>query len=212
MDSIGVLKQMKKDARFSPDRTYRYALWRIWNETLPKVMFIGLNPSAANENKDDPTIKRCIEFSKSWGYGGLVVGNLFAYVSQNPNEMMRFSEPVGLENNQWLLKLAEEAELVVAAWGDDGAFRNRGSEVRRLIPDLHCLKLNKSGEPSHPLYLLSDLKPKPLTTANYDNANSVDEAGCILCQNCFEENNELICERQNKPVDASDICDFYRAR
>jgi len=203
---------MKTVAHFSADRKFRYALWRIWDESLSKVMFIGLNPSVANETEDDPTIKRCVEFAKSWGHGGLIMGNLFAYCATDPQQMMKALNPVGEENDQWLIKLSKEAAIVVGAWGDDGAFRNRGSEVRRLIHDLYYLKLNKSGEPAHPLYLHSDLKPKPLITETYSNSDSIDEAGCILCQDCYEENNELICERWNKIVNAADICDFYKAR
>lgn len=204
---------MKTDAYFSADRKYRYALWRIWDESLSKAMFIGLNPSVANETEDDPTIKRCVEFAKSWGHGGLIMGNLFAYCATDPQQMMKALNPGGEENDWWLIKLSKEAAIVVGAWGDGGAFRNRGSEVLRLIPTLHYLKLNKSGEPSHPLYLQSDLKPKPLTTATtYTNIDSIDESGCILCQDCYEKNNELICERNNKKVDAADICDFYMPR
>lgn len=207
---------MKKEAIFSrdTDRTYRYALRRIWDESLPKVMFVGLNPSDADESKDDPTVRRCIKFVKDWEkYGGLLIGNLFAFRSPNPQVMRNASDPIGKDNNLWLNSLAKEASLVIAAWGDGGAFRNRGNEVRTLIVDLHYLKLNKSGEPSHPLYLLSDLKPKPLISeTTYNNIESKNEAGCILCQFCYEENNELICESNNKKVDAADISDSYSPR
>lgn len=210
---------MKTNALFSADRKYRYALWRIWDETLPQVMFIGLNPSDANESKDDPTVRRCITFAKSWQkdgrqqYGGIIIGNLFARCSPDPKVMMKDKEPIGTENDQWLLKLSKDASLVVGAWGDKGLFQNRGHEVRKMIPDLHYLKLNKSGEPSHPLYLLSDLKPQPLISkTTYNNIDSKNEAGCVLCQSCYEENDELICESNNKKVDAADICDSYSPR
>jgi hypothetical protein len=161
---------MKRDAYFSLDRKYRYALWRIWDETLPIVMFIGLNPSDANESSDDPTVRHCIAFARRWQqYGGIIVGNLFARCTPDPKVMMKDEEPIGIENDEWLLKLSKDAALVVSAWGDRGIFKKRGRAVRSLIPDLHYLKLNKSGEPSHPLYLLSDLKPTPLiaeTTCN----------------------------------------------
>lgn len=162
MDSIGILNDMKKDAHFSADRKYRYALWRIWDKSLSKAMFIGLNPSVANETEDDPTIKRCIEFSKSWGHGGVIMGNLFAYCATDPQQMMKANNPIGEENDRWLVELAREATIVVGAWGNRGVFKKRGCAVRILLPDLYYLKLNKSGEPSHPLYLLSGLKPKTL--------------------------------------------------
>ena len=80
---------MIKSAEFSPDKVYRYELWRIWDEALPVCMFIGLNPSTADETVDDPTIRRCINFAKEWGYGQLVMTNLFAFRATKPAEMMR---------------------------------------------------------------------------------------------------------------------------
>ena len=78
---------MKSGAIFSSCRKYRYALWRNWDETKPCVMIIGLNPSTADENENDPTITRCINFAKSWGYGGVCVTNLFAYCATVPSDM-----------------------------------------------------------------------------------------------------------------------------
>ena len=72
------MKQLlHSDAYFSKDRIYRYALWRIWNHNLPKVVFIGLNPSTADEIEDDPTIRRCMSYADNWGYGGYIMGNIF---------------------------------------------------------------------------------------------------------------------------------------
>nr|CAA6816665.1 MAG: Unknown protein [uncultured Thiotrichaceae bacterium] len=122
-------------------------------------MVIGLNPSTADEVADDPTLIRCMNFAKSWGYGGVCMSNLFAYRATAPGDMKAQTDPVGADNDAWLIKLAEEAGIVVAAWGNDGNFLNRSSEVREMIPNLHCLKMNKSGEPAHPLYLKADLKP-----------------------------------------------------
>ncbi|MCS6126907.1 DUF1643 domain-containing protein [Shewanella baltica] len=153
--------QLNSHAVLSPCRRYRYALSRVWDTNKPFVLFIGLNPSTADELQDDPTIRRCIGFAKSWGYGGLVMANLFAYRATDPYEMMEVSKPVGDMNDQWLETLAEAAGVIVAAWGNHGAFINRSLEVRRLLPDLCYLKLNASGEPAHPLYLKSSLIPVP---------------------------------------------------
>ena len=71
---------LKSDAIFSPDRIHRYGLWRIWDDALPKVLFIGLNPSTADELKNDPTIRRCIGYAKDWGYGGYIMGNIYCFV------------------------------------------------------------------------------------------------------------------------------------
>jgi len=150
---------LKTDAILSDCRKYRFALWRTWDDSKPYAMFIGLNPSTADETLDDRTIIRCIKFSKDWGYGGLCMANLFSYRATVPGDMMAAEDPVGKSNDEWLLKLAESAGVIVAAWGNDGEFMGRSRKVRELIPNLHCLKENKSGEPAHPLYLKSELKP-----------------------------------------------------
>lgn len=120
---------------------------------------IGLNPSTADEVEDDPTLIRCINFAKSWGYGGVCMTNLFAYRATDPNDMKAAADPVGASNNRWLTRLAKEAGIVVAAWGNDGDYLNRASQIKNKIPNLYCLKMNKSGEPAHPLYLRAELKP-----------------------------------------------------
>lgn len=72
---------MIKDAILSEDRKYRYILSRTWDETKPTVLFIGLNPSTADEKTDDPTIRKCINYAKCWGYGKILMANLFAFRS-----------------------------------------------------------------------------------------------------------------------------------
>ena len=152
----------RNGAALSPCRRYRYALWRTWDETLPRVMFVGLNPSTADETVDDPTLRRTMEFARRWGYGGVGNGNLFAYRATAPRDMMAADDPVGPENDEWLTRLAGEAGLVVAAWGNDGVFLQRSAAVRSLLSRLHCLKVNASGEPAHPLYQRADTRPRPL--------------------------------------------------
>ena len=146
-------------AVLSPCRRYRYALSRVWDADKPYALFIGLNPSTADEALDDHTIRRCIGFAKSWGYGGLVMANLFAYRATEPEEMKKQDDPLGEENDYWVVELARYAGVVIAAWGNEGSFRQRSAHVRSLIPELYYLKLNKSGEPAHPLYLKSTLTP-----------------------------------------------------
>lgn len=153
---------MFTDAQLSPCRRDRYGLWRIWDKNQPLVLFICLNPSTADETNDDPTLKRCINFARSWGYGGISIANLFAYRATLPADMKNCEDPVGPENNKWLVKLANDVDLVIGAWGNDGAFLNRSQEVKQLLPDIYCLKLNASGEPAHPLYLPKSLKPYPM--------------------------------------------------
>ncbi len=150
---------MRNTAILSECRKYRFALWRTWDDSKPYVMFVGLNPSTADENTDDPTLTRCINYAKSWGFGGVCMANLFAYRATEPKDMKAAKNPIGYDNNEWLKKLSKEAGLVVAAWGNDGSYQGRSEQVKQLLPNIHCLKINKSGEPAHPLYQKSNLKP-----------------------------------------------------
>ncbi|MEM8500400.1 MAG: DUF1643 domain-containing protein [Pseudomonadota bacterium] len=158
-----VIPAPKNTAKLSRCRQYRYALWRTWSAEKPIVMFIGLNPSTADETSDDPTLRRCINFAKAWGYGGVCMANLFAYRATDPEEMRVCAKPVGPRNNRWLKLLAGEADLVVAAWGNDGVLRQRSRQVRAMLPTMTCLRMNKSGEPAHPLYLPASLRPKTMS-------------------------------------------------
>lgn len=134
-------------------------MWRTWDEHKPCVMFIGLNPSTADETDDDPTLTRCIGYARSWGYGGVCMANLFAYRATEPSDMKAARDPVGPENDVWLARLASEAGIIIAAWGNHGTFIGRSNKVRKLLTNMHCLKINMSGEPAHPLYQKSGLKP-----------------------------------------------------
>jgi len=147
---------MQKDATLSEDRRYRYRLARQWDKDKPKVLFIGLNPSTADEIEDDATIRRCIGFAKRWGFGAILVGNLFGIRSKSPATIYGAKDPVGPQNDEALLNMAQEASLIVAAWGNNGVYRNRSAEIRKLFPQMMCLGINKTGEPKHPLYVPSN--------------------------------------------------------
>ena len=122
-------------------------------------MFIGLNPSTADEANDDPTVRRCIRFAQSWGYGALCMTNIFAYRATDPADMLVQDDPVGPENDAYLRRLAAGAGVVVAAWGTHGTHMGRHKAVRAMLPRLHYLRLTKDGHPGHPLYLPAILKP-----------------------------------------------------
>ena len=151
---------MIKAAAFSLDRKYRYALWRIWDRRKPICMFIGLNPSTADENIDDPTIRRCKNYSADWNYGGICMTNLFAFRSTHPHDLLNTLKPIGPENNTWLMYLAIHSKIVVACWGNWGTMSKRNEEVRKLIPNLYCLSTTKRGQPKHPLYVPIAVKLK----------------------------------------------------
>lgn len=130
------------------------------------AMFIGLNPSTADETKDDPTIRRCIGFAKAWGYGALCMTNLFAWRDTYPAGMKLAADPIGEENDLWLQRVAMSAGIIIAAWGTHGNFKSRNEAVIGHLSgfaELHHLGLSKDGHPRHPLYLSKACIPEPLT-------------------------------------------------
>tara|TARA_B100000787_G_C16180929_1_gene291781 strand:+ start:838 stop:1314 length:477 start_codon:yes stop_codon:yes gene_type:complete len=143
---------IKKNAVFSSCRKYRYSLSRFWDSADNYVLFIGLNPSIADEKSDDPTLIRCINFARDWGYGGLIMVNLFAYMTTYPSELKKINLPIGVENNKHIIKNYQKSQLTVIAWGNDGCFLQRDKKVLEIISNPMCLCINKTGQPAHPLY------------------------------------------------------------
>jgi hypothetical protein len=146
------------------DGEYRYALRRVWDDSLGSVMFVMMNPSTADPFVDDPSVAKCQRYARAWGYGTLWVGNTFAYRATNQKRLMQVADPVGPRNDEWLLKMAAQAGLIVLAFGKPhNNLRQRGRNVAELLiragHPLHMLKLCKDGTPSHPLYLKGSLKP-----------------------------------------------------
>lgn len=163
-----VATQMARGASFSACRTYRFELIRIWDTTLDEVGFVMLNPSTADAETDDPTIRRCIAFARLWGYGGIVVRNLFALRATDPRELRNHPDPVGQSNDDQYLRHCRDDALTVAAWGVHGGLAGRDVEVRALLRRygvaLHHLGLTKDGFPKHPLargksYIPADTTP-----------------------------------------------------
>lgn len=151
-----------KGAEFSACRTRRYLLWRIWDVTQPMLTVIGLNPSTADENTDDPTIRRCIGFAKRWGHGGLWMLNLFAYRSTDPGALKYVDDPIGEHGNHYLMTHATDkaASMVLAAWGVHGRWLDRQRQAWKFCQQpLHCLGVTKDGSPRHPLYVRGDQRP-----------------------------------------------------
>ena len=151
-------------AVFHDRKRYRVALWRTWNQRGPKLLFIGLNPSTANETRDDRTVVRMVNFAKSWGYGGLFVGNLFSIVSADPNFVRQYlgaSDISGRPNDQAIKFMRDLASTVVVGWGEWGkrAGRRPAAVLALVGEPVHCFKVNQSGEPTHPLYLPGNSKP-----------------------------------------------------
>ena len=149
---------LKSWAKLSPCGRYRYTLGRRWSWHGPLACWIMLNPSTADARNDDNTIRRCVEFSKLWGCGGLVVVNLFALRSTNPSWLYLSDDPVGQDNDRHILEASDRCKVRVVAWGAHGALHVRGQHVKSLLQaadprPLQHLGLTKEGQPRHPLRL-----------------------------------------------------------
>lgn len=166
-----------RTAEFSDCEKYRYTLRIQWNTLVRTPQFmqvIGLNPSTATELVDDPTLRRCKFFARREGCDGLIMTNIFAWRDTDPRLMKKSPAPIGEsgqnhlgsfnENDVHLLRTASDAAVIVAAWGNHGAFMNRGRAVAGLISNLKCFKVTGQGHPEHPLYQPSD---RPLIPFSY---------------------------------------------
>jgi len=155
---------MIKHAMFSDDRKHRHMLIREWDQDLPRLAVIGLNPSTADENVDDPTIRRCVGFAKREGCGLLMMLNLFSYRATDPKELLTMdkSELRPMPSLALLIKymdLARRYEYrVVCAWGNHGVLHNASQDFTEMFANmpLECFGLTSIGEPRHPLYLKAD--------------------------------------------------------
>jgi hypothetical protein len=144
----------------SKDDKYRYVLSRIFNESLPLIAFVGLNPSTADDEKDDPTIQRCLNYARDWGYGGFYMLNLFACRTPYKYELLKVPDPIGPENDSHIKSVIQKVDKVICCWGNLGSFKGRSMDfLIKLEKQAYCLNINASGEPSHPLYLRSDARP-----------------------------------------------------
>ena len=165
----GALFDMRPEAEVvggavvSPDGVYRYRLTRTWDSELPAAVWIMLNPSTADADQDDPTIRRIIRFSTGLRFpdvGGIIVANLYAYRATRPADLWTADDPVGPENDDHITQtIVSTAGPVVAAWGANARL-DRVDQVARLAWDLRvelsCLGTTKDGAPRHPLYVRSD--------------------------------------------------------
>ena len=164
------------DAVFSTCGLYRYRLRRRWDRLVAcsqadhgdaVLLWIMLNPSTADDTRNDPTIRRCITFAGLWGYRHLDVCNMYGYRATKPADLWMAADPVGPANLQTIGFAAERAHRIVCAWGQHGN-RNRGRQreavLRVLQPQLdrlYCLGRTANGEPRHPLMLPADTPLEP---------------------------------------------------
>lgn len=148
-------------AIFDRDKNYRYALWKKWNLTKQMIMFIGLNPSTANEYIDDPTIRRVQRFAFDNGYGGFYMMNLFAYISSDPKQLLSCQDPLG-KNDEWLNTIYLKTDIIIFCWGSFQEAKQRAKYITDKFEGF-VLAINKDGSPGHPLYL-----PKNSSIIKYD--------------------------------------------
>lgn len=157
---------MIRDAELSGCGKYRYNLTRVWGEDNSRCCWIMLNPSTADAMKDDPTIRRCLDFSIRWGYASMEVVNLFAMRATHPRDLFDVTSPTGGEPNDVAIRRAvKRSDIVVCAWGAQ-ADRVQAGRARSVVAMLRALQvkpmhlgLTKGGQPKHPLYLPTSTMP-----------------------------------------------------
>ncbi len=168
-------------AEFSTDRRYRYSLWRRWSAESRYLLFIGLNPSTADEHDDDRSINRCRQFTARWGYGTFTMAKLFGLGTKDPSIMLADPAPIGRDNNRHLKQLARKSSAIVCA--NPGRYQGRDIEVINLLDDYphQCLDINQTGTPKYPLYVEGDtpLKPWPLPVIGQAGAKFWNKSGAI---------------------------------
>lgn len=150
-------------AVFSDCERYRFALTRVWEPTAKRALFIMLNPSTADEMKNDPTVERCERRARAYGYGAFRVCNIFAWRATDPRDMRAAQDPVGSDNDATIKESCNWADMIVCAWGTHGAHLNRGPQVKEMLDladvQTYHLGLSKAGHPKHPLYISYDTTP-----------------------------------------------------
>lgn len=157
-----------RSACYSRCETHRFSLTIRFDDSVPTlVQFVGLNPSTATELKDDRTVRRCKDFARKWGYGGMVMTNAFSFRSTSPQGIKTGSIPFEEQNDSYLSYWAgsDLVKLIVVGWGNHCRWLDRDKRVLKLLEPhsekLHCLKINQGGVPAHPLYQPGSLKPSP---------------------------------------------------
>lgn len=166
---------VKSGATISDCGSYRYHLWRIWEDTLPILVWVMLNPSTADASQDDPTIRRCLGFARKEGYGGISVRNVFALRVTDPRKLLAHPDPVGPENAQALAdarRLGLIQTRMVAAWGNRvGGERLRNAYCNASnacwMNNAYCFGFTKQGDPRHPLYLPGNAAMVPWKSPGY---------------------------------------------
>lgn len=156
---------MIRSAVISPCGLFRYRLGRRWADGGRTLLFVMLNPSTADADVDDPTIRRCIGFAQAEDFSALEVVNLFAYRTPSPQALKVAGYPVGPDNGHHIIAAARECSTACLAWGANAAGLKQRSVVRTILASVHrqpwCLSVTKGGEPAHPLMLRASCRLQP---------------------------------------------------
>lgn len=153
----GATRAMIRRAHISSCGRYRYWLERLWVTERPTMTFIMLNPSTADHQVDDPTIRRCRSFAEREGCGSMLVVNRFALRATDPSELQQADDPHGPENAYWMDTRVWYQGPIVAAWGAHPVVAQRAKPLPpALTKRLLCLGTTKDGSPRHPLYVRAD--------------------------------------------------------
>lgn len=153
-------------AIFSPCRGYRYTLTRTLAADGPALCAVLLNPSTADQDANDPTVARVVDFATRWGFGSLTVTNAFALRSTDPKALRRVTDPVGPHNDEAIREALQGCDGALLAWGNHAAQQERSTHLRQLVaraapPKVWSLGLTKRREPKHPLYLPKTARRRP---------------------------------------------------
>lgn len=144
---------LPQGAIFSKDGKFRYVLWRVWSPSKPMMISISLNPSKAGAIQSDPTVTRDMKRASNEGFGGLFKGNLYGYVSTDPNALLGDGDFVGEETDYYLKEMIRLSTLHLVGWGSFKPVSKRAPTVLAMIREPYCLGVNADGQPKHPLYI-----------------------------------------------------------
>jgi hypothetical protein len=166
-EHIDMIPSLGPGADFSPDRRYRYRLWRIWDCSKPPLVWLLLNPSTADEREDDPTMRRCMGFAHRDGHGGIVVLNIFAFRSTDPRVLKYHIDSgrdmIGPENDEYIQAylcmtngtLKSQTKFILG-YGSNGTMAGRDKQIMQMVAgydNIYCLGYTATGQPRHPLYI-----------------------------------------------------------
>lgn len=154
-------------AIFSNCRKYRFVLYRIWDKKRKYLIFIGLNPSTADENQNDNTVIKVINFTRKWGYGGVFMMNCYPYISTDPERLI-MNKDYNKFNFECINKISKKCSKIIFSWGNFKIVRDNKTDIKlyKMFKSAYCLIQNKNGSPRHPLYVPYNTKLKKFLMPN----------------------------------------------